>query len=245
MIEPVPIDWRCPACNAGTNSQGVALSSARAVSLHIAGKIKTGDSTHRQWAAKTVGDTIQALRYESINTLAAEIEPSVIEARQVLAREMEALILRKIEERDTNEEPNVLAYRYVRNIEIPLHKCIRQTLVDRLGSREDEWWVRGIPLTIRRECANRREESTNREESYHYTDLIDLKTIIEKNRTLFENRLRAVGKQMNHQREFLDGVGKCNDIRKRVMHPVHQISGDDLSFLRNFCESVKAFVSNA
>ncbi|MBI2831373.1 MAG: hypothetical protein HYX79_03855 [Chloroflexi bacterium] len=231
------LDWRCPACNIGTNSEGVAFSSARAVSLHIAGKIKTGDSTHRQWAVGRVGDNIQTLRYETINTLAAEIEPSIIEARQII----EELILRSIEERDANEEPNVLAYRYIRNIEVPLHKCIRQTLVDGYGANEDEWWVKGIPLAIRRDCANRKEESTPREEPYHYTYLIDLKTIIEKNRTLFENRLRTVNKQTNHQREFLDGIGKCNDIRNRVMHTMHEISDDDLSFLKQFCSLVKQF----
>ena len=101
--------------------------------------------------------------------------------------------------------------------------------------------MKGIPLTIRRDCAHRREESPNREELYHYTDLIDLKTIIEKNRTFFENSLRAISRQTNHQREFLEGVGKCNDIRNRVMHTVHEISDDDLSFLRQFCSLVKLF----
>lgn len=239
--EPEFVDWRCPACNSGTNSLGAAFSGARAVSLHIAGKIKTGDSTHRQWAVRTVGDIIQTLRYETINTLGREIEPSIIEARQIFTREREELILRKIEERDANEEPNVLAYRYITNIEVPIHKCVRQTLVDTYGANEDEWWVKGIPAATRRDCASRREESTNREELYSYTYLIDLKTIIEKNRTLFEKRLRAVSKQTNHQKEFLDGIGKCNGIRNRVMHTIHEICDDDLSFLRQFCLLVKKF----
>jgi hypothetical protein len=239
--EPLLLDWRCPTCNVVSNSKGVAFSSARAVSLHIAGKIKIGDSTHKQWATRNIGDSIQTIRYGSINDLAAEIEPAVLKARQVSSKEIEELILSKIEERDANEEPNVLAYRYMRNIEVPLHKCVHQALVEQYGANEVEWWVKGVPLAIRRECVQRREESNQREEPYHYTFLIDIKTIIEKNRATFEDRLRAVSKHPNHQKEFLDSIGKCNDIRNRVMHTMHEISEDDLSFLKQFCVFVAQF----
>ena len=107
-----------------------------------------------------------ALRYETINNLGKEIQPSVIKANQILIREREELILRKIEERDAKEEPNVLAYRYMKNIEIPMHRCVRQTLQETYGEEEDEWWTKGIPATIRCDCAVRREESAEREEPY-------------------------------------------------------------------------------
>lgn len=230
--------WQCPSCSVTTNSQGIALSGSRAVSLHVAGKIKSGDPTHRQWATREVGEVIQALRYGSINTLADEIEPRVID----INRELEKLILHKLEERDANDEPNVLAYRYIANIEIPLHKCVRQALMEMYGEGEDEWWAKGVPMTIRKDCASRREESARREELYAHTYLIDLKTIVEKNRALFESRLHAVNKQANLQKEFLDGITKCNEIRNRVMHTMHPISEEDLSFLRQMRALVRIFV---
>jgi hypothetical protein len=163
------------------NSQGSPLVGSRAVALHIAGKIKTGDNTHRRWAINNVGDNIYDSEiYRTINTLAYEIESYVIDANQARIRQEEERIQRIIEERDANEEPRVLAYRYIESIETNLHQCVCQTLQDAYGESEDDWWVKGVPTNIRVECAKRREESTQREELYNYTALIHLKTIIEK-----------------------------------------------------------------
>jgi hypothetical protein len=120
---------------------------------------------------------------------------------------------------------------------------VRQTLAEAYGENEDAWWVQGVPATIRRDCACRREDSLKREELYAYAYLIDIKTIIEKNRKLFESRSYAINKQPIQQKEFLDGIIKCNEIRNRVMHTMHEVSEDDVSFLKQFCASVKTFTN--
>jgi hypothetical protein len=237
-------EWRCPACNTNTNSLGRAFTGSRATALHVAGKIKTGDHAHRQWAIKTVGDTIyDPGTCKTINTLADVIELDVMKINQARIRQEEERIQRIIEQRDANKEPKVLAYRYIQYIETSLHQCIRETLQGAYGGDEDEWWVKGVPTNIRVQCANRREESTQREELYSYTDLIHLKVIIEKNRKLFEPRLLSVSKHTNQQKEFLDNIARSNDIRIRVMHTIRSlISSEEISFLKQFNDLVKVFV---
>ena len=64
-------DWLCPVCNGNTNSLGIPFSGSRAVALHVAGKIRTGDRSHRSWAVAKVGNTInEPAVNHSINTLA-------------------------------------------------------------------------------------------------------------------------------------------------------------------------------
>lgn len=236
-------EWRCPACNTNTNSQGVALSGSRATALHVAGKIKTGDHTHGQWAKKTIGENIYDPDiYRTINTVADVVEPIIMKLNRLRIRQEEERIQRKIEQRDANEEPKVLAYRHIQFIETNLHRCICQTLRQAYGENEEEWWVKGVPMNIRVECAKRREQSTPREELYSYTDLMHLKAVIEKNPRIFKPRLLLLGKRANKQNEFLDNIATTNDIRRKVAHTIRsEISSEEISFLKKFSDSVKIF----
>ena len=75
--------WRCPACNTNINSMGVLLSGSRAVALHVSGKIRSGDHTHRKWALAGVGNVINnSYVRSSINTLADELESQVIQLNE-------------------------------------------------------------------------------------------------------------------------------------------------------------------
>jgi hypothetical protein len=237
-------DWLCPACNSNSNSLGIVFSRPRGIALHVAGKIKTGDHTHSQWARKNINEDIYRPEiYKTINTLASVIEPKVIEINNDRNKREEERMQRIIEERDANEEPKVLAYKHITYIENQLHQCVCRILKESYGHNEDEWWVKGISSTIRVECAKRREESTPREELFSYTDLIHLKIIIEKNRSIFEPRLLSVHKRPNKQKEFLDGIARCNDIRNRVMHTIRSlVSTEDISFLKQFRSLVTIFV---
>lgn len=69
----------------------------------------------------------------------------------------------------------------IHGIEIVLHQYVRFRLEQCFGAQDEAWWVEGVPLTIRQECAQRREADPDRREPYAYTNLIDLKSIIEKN----------------------------------------------------------------
>lgn len=71
-------------------------------------------------------------------------------------------------------------YEDVRFIETVLHAHIRKTLERYLGRGEKEWWMKGIPENTRKDCQVRREEDVARLDPYCYTDLIDLRIIIDK-----------------------------------------------------------------
>ena len=74
-------------------------------------------------------------------------------------------------------------YEDIRTIEVGLHKLIRRGLEEKFGSSESGWWREGVPLGVRKKCVERREEDDSKEwpQPYCYTDLIDLKTILDSN----------------------------------------------------------------
>jgi len=238
-------DWLCPVCNTGRNSQGWPFSGCTAVALHVAGKARTGDRTHKSWALTKVGTTIDEPPINrSINTLADALMRAVAEDNMIRRELEDQKIRRWIEEKAAAKEPRVLAYRLIGELETTLHQFVRCTLQESLGEDENGWWVKGIPLQIRSECARRREEDPHREELYRYTDLIDLKTIIDKNWRVFEPHLRFVGQHVQSKGHFLESIAQLNDVRKRVMHPIRMtVSDEDLSFLRGLRDFVRGLGS--
>lgn len=238
------VEWICPVCNSTTNSLGIQFSGSRAVSLHIAGKIRTGDSLHKSWAISKAGEVItEPDAKHSINTIADQLEWYVTEDRRIRLQHEEEEIKHLVEEKKGKEEARISAYRYIQRIETSLHSHISHILHDSFGDEESEWWVKGIPPQIRIECAQRREEDPLREELYSYIDLIDLKSIIDKNWSIFAPFFQHVRGNINSKRKFLAAIAKINDVRKRVMHPIRmRVTDEDVSFLEQFSEIVKVFV---
>lgn len=63
-------EYQCPICHAKLNSNGEPFFDVRAVSLHIAGKIRGGDSNHKIWAyenynRKEVDEAVEKARSTS------------------------------------------------------------------------------------------------------------------------------------------------------------------------------------
>jgi len=187
-------DWACPACGTSINSSGEPMVGARAVSLHIAGKIRRNDGIHRQWALNAVGEIInESYAQRSINTLGDTLRSAVNEENKA-RREFEE---EKLAHQDSAHE-NILdidgpvnkARDLIEFLEIKLHKFVRHILEETYGLDETCWWVQGVPLEIRKGCVTRREDSDDRKEPYLYTYLGDLFTIIEKNWNYFEPHFR-------------------------------------------------------
>ena len=238
------LDWLCPVCNSDTNSLGMPFSGSRAVALHVAGKIRTGDSLHRSWATGKIGSAIDEPKVKhSINTLADQLEWHVSEDNRTRRQKDEERIKSLVEEEKAKEDPRVLAYKYVEGIERSLHRHVKQTLQASLGEDEKGWWVQGVPPQIRTACAKKREEDPLREELYIYTDLIDLMMIIDKNWEIFMPSFRQVHGSLNSKKKFLTGIAKTNEIRNRVMHPIRMIAPEeDILFLGQFSDTIKQFV---
>jgi len=238
------IDWLCPACNGNTNSLGIPFSGPRAAALHVAGKIRTGDSLHRSWAMGKIGNTIDEPEVKhSINTLADQLEWYVSEHNRIRHQKEEERIKRLAEEENDKEEPSVLAYKYVQRIETSLHAYVKQALQTSFGEEEKGWWVQGVPPQIRTDCAQKREEDPLREELYIYINLIDLRTIIDKNWKIFVPSFQQVHDSLNSKKEFLARIVTTNEIRNRVMHTIRMVvTEEEILFLEQFSEIIKTLV---
>lgn len=124
-------------------------------------------------------------------------------------------------------------YEYVSTAEVAIHGLVRMLLEREFGPEEESWWRKGIPGSIRVECAKRREEDEEPcETPYAYTTLINLSVVISKNWSLFES---AVPKDYRaNRKQLVSDLVRLNRIRNSVMHPVKERkwSEDDFEFVR-------------
>src|SRR5690606_35559165 len=123
-------------------------------------------------------------------------------------------------------------YSHLRTVEVTLHRLVRQTLQQAYSSHDDECWHHGVPLPIRQRCVSVREaDPQHLVDPYVYTNLIDLKEIIEKNWVLFVDILPSEASR--DKRELGRMFDRLNRIRNVVMHPVKQVhpTEDDFTFV--------------
>lgn len=126
-------------------------------------------------------------------------------------------------------------YEIVRDIEVTLHESIRTVLMKKFG--EKDWWRKGIPASIRADCARSYEEDPDPcSEPFSYTTLINLKTILDKNWSIFSELLPK--RLVTNKQDLLSRLDRLNRIRNNVMHPVkgNPPSEDDFLFARDLHE---------
>lgn len=122
-------------------------------------------------------------------------------------------------------------YEMVRDIELRLHDAVRMALLSEYG--EGDWWRKGVPLTVREDCAVMNERDAEPVASlYNYTTVMHLRIIIDKDwnvlQRILPSRLRA------DKQQFLQDLVRLNRIRNIVMHPVKGVmfTADDFDFVR-------------
>lgn len=227
-------DWLCPVCKVSHNASREPLVSDWAVACHIAGKVRIGDRLHRSWTLSKAPDLDVK---DKVFNIAVRLMWAVVEAR----RDQEKLA--GTPESQQTQEP----YNQLRTIEVRLHRFIEHILKHEYGNTEEEWWSKGIPLSIRQKCVSRREESAQRHEPYAYTDLIDLQSILNYNWRLFEAIFQHISKQMKSKAEFLNSIGKLNELRNIIMHPVREqeeLPKEQKEFLNWFENVTSKFVAD-
>ena len=107
-------------------------------------------------------------------------------------------------------------YDYIREIEMILHDMIKRILK---AEYKENWWRKGIPLSVRKECVARKEEDEEPvKDPYCYTTFINLSVIIERSWKIFS--LVLPPELTINKKTLLKEFGKINYIRNRVMHPV-------------------------
>jgi hypothetical protein len=124
-------------------------------------------------------------------------------------------------------------YEDVRFLELLLHHRISAILQHEYGKDEMGWWRMGIPEPIRKKCQERREEDEDPTEPFNYTDLLDLRSIIDKKWSIIKPHIPATYEQ--NKSLFMDDLLKLNNVRRLVMHPVRgaTMSEGDFDFLRH------------
>jgi len=108
----------------------------------------------------------------------------------------------------------------VEGIEVRVNDWIVAVLKTEFG---DAWWTKGIPQGVRVQCAQRMEEEGTR--GYvppeAYLTFIDLRSIIQRNWSLFSARIESIGGSVGKDRatRWLVDV---NEVRKLWAHPLKQ-----------------------
>lgn len=122
-------------------------------------------------------------------------------------------------------------YELIRDLELNLHKFIRQALVHEYG--DENWWREGVPLHVREDCAlvNERDPEPA-SDLFCYTTIMHLFMVLDKKWTTLSEFLPP--KWRSDKQAFLTDLKRLNGIRNKVMHPVkgYVITEEDYDFLR-------------
>ncbi len=126
-------------------------------------------------------------------------------------------------------------YELISEIELLFHRAVKNVLIKEYGPDELEWWRKGVPDFIRKDCRNRYEDDDDPvKEPFCYTTLINLKIIIDKQWSLFHKILPKT--VVNDKKAFLKKLDRINQIRNRVMHPSkgYDFKPKDFEFIHEF-----------
>jgi len=133
---------------------------------------------------------------------------------------------------------NVRAKAILDRMEATLQDITLEELQREYGSAESDWWILGVPKTIRQQASQRFEDDDrSRGEIYYYLNLLDYKKIALKNWQMFESLLgyRADGRGKEKQTAWIDFL---NEQRKIVAHPSsgRSVSLENLAKLEEYDE---------
>lgn len=115
------------------------------------------------------------------------------------------------------QQTNAKAKEVIDSIETMLQKTTKEVLTGEFGEEEEQWWVGGIPKSVRSSAGIRFEEDDGkRGHRRFYFDLIDYRKIASDNWSLFEN-LYGYGKSSGKEKKT-QWLVTVNDARKVVAH---------------------------
>lgn len=122
-------------------------------------------------------------------------------------------------------------YEDLRDIETTLHGRIRSALEKRYGMERKDWWLQ-LPLGTRNKCNERCEEDSLSLDPYCYTDLLDLRKIVDKNWSVLQTEM---GGFSSDKPRLMSELVKLNRIRNMVMHPARgtRPTEADFQFIRD------------
>jgi hypothetical protein len=137
------------------------------------------------------------------------------------------------------EAPLADMYESLCRLETFMHAYIRTELERGFGPQD--WWRRGIPEGVRRDCVDAKERDPEpQDDPYCYTTFIHLRDILDKQWGIFCKLLPA--SFAGDKPKFLSELARLNAVRNRIMHPVrgYRPTRQDFDFVKNFASRMFA-----
>ena len=132
-------------------------------------------------------------------------------------------------------------YEHLADLEVELHAFIRWTLQTEFGSDEAGWWRKGVPVSVRKNCVQSREEDPDPiDDVFAYTTFINLSEIVDKTWSLFAPLLPKTW--ASNRKGLMTDLTRLNGIRNAVMHPVKnkRWNEGDFSFVETFLTTMRS-----
>lgn len=129
----------------------------------------------------------------------------------------------------------------VPEIQLYLQRMTLQLLEEIHGEGEENWWRKGVPVTVRADVAQRRETNPHGGELESFFELIDYKKIAgaPDNWKIFQDYFTFEDSGKKDDR--LAWFDKLNTIRNKVAHPERgPVSSSELDFLNSVYEHLRA-----
>lgn len=133
-------------------------------------------------------------------------------------------------------ETNQRAKAIVDRVEVGLQRTVLEELRREFGLDENQWWFQGVPMAVRKAATTRFEEdSGKRGGKEFYVDLIDYRTIVSQNWTIFGDLL-GHGKPNASKEKRTSWIHDVNENRKIVSHASsgRSVSLEQLALLEEY-----------
>ena len=110
----------------------------------------------------------------------------------------------------------------VRSLLANINKILKDFIIDELrsefGPEEQQWWMEGIPNNTQQTVWKKYDEDKGKQgNKEYYFELIDYKSIIRHNWSLFQDSL-GYGSSSNHIENRIAWITKINDIQDLIAH---------------------------
>jgi DNA sulfur modification protein DndB len=122
---------------------------------------------------------------------------------------------------------------------------VLDTLKNEFGSDEKEWWVHGVPVTVRNECDKQFNETSGEHERWQYLYLVNYIDIVlyRQNWELFKDYYNFYGK--GKKAELVRWISRINKARQVTHHAEKgPLSRDQVDFVQRVHALVKEHIEH-
>ena len=122
-------------------------------------------------------------------------------------------------------------------IQMQLHNGVIAKLKSKYPNGKETWWAEGVPVTVRTDCAAKREADPERLDLHQQLVLIHYKSIAAQNWELFKEDFSF--KDKGNKEAQLGWLVELNKIRNKISHPERgMISKAELAYLRDIATKI-------